>query len=185
LANRHFIWHQVLNSFKKIIGKEVLVTTIYDISHNIGKVEKHLISNRETKLLVHRKGATRSFGPGRPEIPVCYRNAGQPVLIPGTMGTASYILVGAETSMEKTFGTTCHGAGRRLSRAKAKKMVRGSQLRERLEQQGIIIRCESDAGLAEEAPIAYKDVDNVVNVVDGAGLAKKVARVIPLAVIKG
>ncbi|TET06412.1 RtcB family protein [Candidatus Dependentiae bacterium] len=184
-ANRHLIGHEVRNVFKKVVGKEVLLTTVYDISHNIGKVEKHLINDREIELLVHRKGATRSFGPGRPEIPARYRNVGQPVLIPGTMGTASYILVGAETSMEKTFGTTCHGAGRRLSRAKAKKTVRGSQLRERLEQKGIIIRCESDAGLAEEAPIAYKDVDNVVSVVDGAGLAKKVARVIPLAVIKG
>jgi tRNA-splicing ligase RtcB len=184
-ANRHLIGHEVRNAFKKVIGKEVLLTTIYDISHNIGKVEKHVIGNREIELLVHRKGATRSFGPGRPEIPARYRNVGQPVLIPGTMGTASYILVGAETSMGKTFGTTCHGAGRRLSRAQAKKTVRGSQLRERLEQQGIIIRCEFDAGLAEEAPIAYKDVDNVVDVVDGAGLAKKVARFIPLAVIKG
>jgi len=184
-ANRHLIGHCVREAFQTVVGKNLWLTTVYDISHNIGKCEKHNINGGKKEVLVHRKGATRSFGAGRPEISARYREVGQPVLIPGTMGTASYILVGAETSMEKTFGTTCHGAGRRLSRTKAKKIVRGSQLRERLEKQGIIIRCESDAGLAEEAPIAYKDVDNVVTVVDGAGLARRVARVIPLAVIKG
>jgi len=184
-ANRHMIGHMVRDAFKTVVGKEAWLATIYDISHNMGKKEKHYINGHAKEVLVHRKGATRSFGSGHPEITEVYRNVGQPVLIPGTMGTASYILVGVESSMEKTFGTVCHGAGRRMSRSKAKKLVTGSQLRERLERQGIIIRCESDVGLAEEAPIAYKDVDNVVNVVDGAGLSRKVARVVPLAVIKG
>lgn len=184
-ANRHAIGHAVRESCKKIFGDSVNVRTIYDLSHNIGKKEKHIINNISTELIVHRKGATRSFGPGRPEVPELYRSIGQPVLIPGTMGTASYVLVGTEKSMTEAFGSCCHGAGRRLSRMKAKKMVRGMTLREDLEAKGIIIRCDSDAGLAEEAPIAYKDVDNVVNVVDAAGLARKVARLRPIAVIKG
>jgi len=184
-ANRHVITHLTREAFKSVLGKNAWLTTIYDISHNMGKVEKHYVDGIEKKLLVHRKGATRAFGPGRPEITSVYRKVGQPVLIPGTMGTASYILVGLNENMERTFGTVCHGAGRRMSRTQAKKSVQGSELRERLEKQGIIIRCESDSGLAEEAPMAYKDVDNVINVVDGAGLARKVARVVPLAVIKG
>jgi len=184
-ANRHMITHLTREAFKSVLGKDAWLTTVYDISHNMGKLEKHNVDRNEKMLLVHRKGATRAFGPGRPEIAAVFRKAGQPVLIPGTMGTASYVLVGLNENMEQTFGTVCHGAGRRMSRTQAKKSVRGSELRERLEKQGIIIRCESDAGLAEEAPMAYKDVDNVVNVVDGAGLARKVARVVPLAVIKG
>jgi len=184
-ANRHMIGHMVREAFKTVIGKDAWLATVYDISHNMGKKEKHYVDGVQKELLVHRKGATRAFGPGRPEITQVFRKSGQPVLIPGTMGTASYVLVGVDDNMDKTWGTVCHGAGRRMSRTQAKKMVRGSELRERLEKQGIIIRCDSDAGLAEEAPLAYKDVDNVVNVVDGAGLARKVARVVPLAVIKG
>jgi len=184
-ANRHMIGHAVRESFRTVVGKQAAVTTVYDVSHNMGKKEKHWVGDIEKELLVHRKGSTRAFGPKWPNLPSKYKKVGQPVLIPGTMGTSSYVLVGVDDNMDKTWGTVCHGAGRRMSRTQAKKMVTGSQLRERLENQGIIIRCDSDAGLSEEAPLAYKDVDNVVNVVDGAGLAKKVARVIPLAVIKG
>ena len=144
-----------------------------------------MIDGKEKEIVMHRKGATRSFAPGRPETPSKYQGVGQPVLIPGTMGTASYVLAGTQESMEQAFGSSCHGAGRRMSRSKAKKMVRGSRLREDLEHRGIIIRCDSDSGLAEEAPTAYKDVDNVVQVVHESKLARKVARLRPLAVIKG
>lgn len=184
-ANRHMIGHWAREAFKEIIGDSVQLRMVYDISHNLGKLEKHTVDGKERELVLHRKGATRAFGPGRPEISAQYRHVGQPVLIPGTMGTSSYILVGTSKSMEVAFGSSCHGAGRRLSRAQAKKEVRGSQLRQQLEKQGIIIRSDSDPGLAEEAPLAYKDVDNVVTVVHQAGLAHKVARVKPLAVIKG
>ena len=182
-ANRHLIGHNVRESFKKIIGSTITVKTIYDVSHNMGKQEKHTINGNLTDLIVHRKGATRAFGPGHPEIPVAYRQSGQPVLIPGTMGTASYVLVGsAENS---AFGSSCHGAGRRMSRVQAKKMVRGTSLRQELEALGIVIRCDSEAGLAEEAPLAYKDVNNVVDIVHQAKLAYKVAKLVPIAVIKG
>jgi len=184
-ANRHTIAHWTREAWQRILGPEAWLTTIYDVSHNLGKVEKHKIDGIQKEVVMHRKGATRSFGPGRPETPAKYRSVGQPVLIPGTMGTSSYVLAGTTECMETAFGTCCHGAGRRMSRSKAKKMVRGSKLREELESRGIIIRCESDPGLAEEAPLAYKDVDNVVNVVQDAKLAKKVARLKPLAVIKG
>lgn len=184
-ANRHLIGHWVRECFEKVIGQGVILRTIYDLSHNMGKKETHLIDGKKKELIVHRKGATRAFPCGRRELPSAYAATGHPVLIPGTMGTSSYVLVGTETGMEKAFGSSCHGAGRRMSRIKAKKTVRGSTLRQELEQRGIIIRCESDPGLAEEAPIAYKDVDNVVQVVEHAGLARRVARVKPLAVIKG
>lgn len=184
-ANRHMIGHWVRKAWHDVVGPSARVTTVYDVSHNIGKVEKHHINGKMIDVVMHRKGATRSFGPGRPEVPSKYQGVGQPVLIPGTMGTASYVLVGTNESMEKSFGTCCHGAGRRMSRAEAKRKVRGAQLHEELEQQGIVIRSHSDQGLAEEAPIAYKDVDSVVNIVHGAGLARKVVRVKPLAVIKG
>ncbi len=184
-ANRHMIGHWVREVWTEVIGESAHLTTVYDVSHNIGKVEKHEVDGKMKELVMHRKGATRAFGPGRPEIPQKYRHVGQPVLIPGTMGTASYVLAGTQESMDVAFGTTCHGAGRRLSRTQAKRMVRGSQLREELEHRGIIIRSDSDPGLAGEAPIAYKDIDTVVDVVHGAKLAKKVARVTPIAVIKG
>jgi tRNA-splicing ligase RtcB len=184
-ANRHVIAHHVREAFKTVIGGNVVINTLYDVSHNIGKLERHTIDGVPMELLVHRKGATRAFGPGRKELPAKYHAVGQPVLIPGTMGTASYVLVGATEGMEKAFGTSCHGAGRKLSRTKAKEMVRGSELRALLESKGIIIRCDSNVGLAEEAPLAYKDVDNVVNVVHGADLAYKVACCKPLAVVKG
>lgn len=184
-ANRHVIAHNIRQAFRTVVGGHVRLNTVYDVSHNIGKLERHEVDGTLIDLLVHRKGATRSFGPSRPENSAKYRSVGQPVIIPGTMGTASYLLAGNDEGMEKSFGTSCHGAGRRLSRTKAKEMVQGSQLRQTLEAKGIIIRCDSSAGLAEEAPLAYKDVDNVVNIVHGAGLARKVARLVPLAVIKG
>ncbi len=184
-ANRHVIGHWVREAWHGVVGNDHALTTVYDVSHNMGKRETHTVAGKQLQLVVHRKGATRSFGPGRPEVPERYRAVGQPVFIPGTMGTASYVLAGTEKGMEVAFGTTCHGAGRRLSRMKAKKTVRGSELRKELEARGIVIRCDSDPGLAEEAPIAYKDVDNVVEVVHNAGLAKRVARLAPIAVIKG
>ncbi|PJF38366.1 MAG: RNA-splicing ligase RtcB, partial [Phototrophicales bacterium] len=167
-ANRHMIGHWVREAWQEVVGENVHLTTVYDVSHNIGKVETHEVDGKKKQLIMHRKGATRAFGPGRPELPKKYQSVGQPVLIPGTMGTASYVLAGTKESMNVAFGTSCHGAGRRMSRAKAKKSVRGSVLREQLEHRGIIIRSDSDPGLAEEAPLAYKDVDNVVNVVHGA-----------------
>ncbi len=161
------------------------VKTLYDVSHNIGKREKHMIYGKEVDVIMHRKGATRAFGPGTIETPEPYRSIGQPVLIPGTMGTASFILSGTSESMNVAFGSSCHGAGRSMSRAAAQKKVSGNQLRKELESRGIIIRCDSNKGLAEEAPFAYKDVQNVVDVVQGAGLAHKVARMEPMAVVKG
>jgi len=184
-ANRHTIAHWVREAWQRILGDGVSLNMVYDISHNIGKVETHTIDGKKKRVVMHRKGATRSFGPGEPEIPEKYRSVGQPVFIPGTMGTSSYILVGTEESMQQSFGTCCHGAGRRMSRSRAKKMVQGSELRKEMESRGIVVRCASNRGLAEEAPLAYKDVDNVVNIVHEAKLARRVVRVKPIAVIKG
>ena len=147
--------------------------------------ETHSIDGRQLKLCVHRKGATRAFGPGSRELPAAYRDIGQPVLVPGSMGTASWVLVGTQNSMTQTFGSTCHGAGRRMSRKKARKSIHGPELRDQLESGGIQVRAGSMSGLAEEAPAAYKDVNRVVEVVHGAGIAKMVARLTPVAVIKG
>ena len=184
-ANRHVIGHWVRECFTKVLGSAGQIRTIYDLSHNMGKKETHLISGKKRELIVHRKGATRAFPGTREEVPSAYRSSGHPVLIPGTMGTSSYVLVGTQEGLDTAFGSSCHGAGRRLSRMKAKKTVRGSTLRQELEAQGIIIRSDSDPGLAEEAPIAYKDVDNVVAVVEQAKLAMRVVQLKPLAVIKG
>jgi tRNA-splicing ligase RtcB len=180
--------HHVRRSFEQALAGKVnnhQVYQVYDIAHNMAKVEEHEIDGRRVKVCVHRKGATRAFGPGSPALPDVYRDIGQPVLVPGSMGTASWVLLGTERSMAQTFGSTCHGAGRTMSRKKAKKTVWGAELREELEAEGIHIRAGSMAGLAEEAPVAYKDVDRVVEVVHGAGIAQKVARLEPLAVIKG
>ena len=184
-ANRHMIGHSVRQAFTSVIGNSVTLRTIYDVSHNIGKKEQHIINGEHVELLVHRKGATRAFPAGRSEVPAHYQAVGHPVLIPGTMGTASYVLVGTQESMTQSFGSCCHGAGRKLSRMKAAKLIGGKALKYDLEARGITIRCESDRGLAEEAPLAYKDVDSVVNVVEQAGIARKVAQLTPLAVIKG
>jgi tRNA-splicing ligase RtcB len=181
------VWH-IRRSFEAVLsGKDLphAIFQIYDIAHNMAKLESHEVDGRIQELCVHRKGATRAFGPGSKAIPAMYRDIGQPVLVPGSMGTASWVLVGTRSAMQQTFGSTCHGAGRVMSRHKAKKQVRGAKLREELKARGIITRCGSLGGLAEEAPAAYKDIAEVVNVVAGAGIARKVARLKPLVVIKG
>ena len=187
-ANRQVLAHYARQSFEQVFAGKVKnwhLHQVYDIAHNMGKIETHNIDGKPVKVCVHRKGATRAFGPGAPGLPEEYQKIGQPVLVPGSMGTASWVLVGTEDSMARTFGSSCHGAGRVMSRSKAKKQVRGQQLRQELENEGIRIRAGSMAGLAEEAPEAYKDVDAVVNAVSGAGIARKVARLRPVAVIKG
>ena len=234
-ANRQVITYLVRDVWERILGKGKELNLLYDVAHNIVKVEEHQITEdqmknpghlrvvapsgrfsceitepasvariatrpvpseardlprndrlcRNDRLWVHRKGATRAFPAGHSEVPEIYRQVGQPVLIPGSMGTASYVLVGTQKAMQEAFGSTCHGSGRRFSRTKAKKTVCGADLKKELEARGIIIRCASTSGLAEEAPQAYKDVDEVVDVVAQAGLAHKVARLVPLAVVKG
>lgn len=180
-ANRHTMGHLVRQSFQKILGDTVKVSTLYDVAHNIAKIETH----ERKSLLVHRKGATRAFWAGHPQIPAKYQKVGQPVLIPGSMGTSSWILVGDRRAEQKSFGTACHGAGRTMSRTQAKKQVQGAKLKQELENQGIVVQGGSMAGLAEEAPLAYKDVDEVVEVVHNVGIARKVAQLKPVAVIKG
>jgi tRNA-splicing ligase RtcB len=164
---------------------ELGLELVYDVAHNIGKFEKHKIGGVERELFVHRKGATRAFPAGHPEIPEKYQKIGQPVLIPGDMGTASYVLVGSPAAMEQTWGTTCHGAGRMLSRRKAIEATKGRAIDRELEKRGIFVRAEGRRTLHEEVPEAYKDVDEVVKVVDAAGLSRRVARLRPIGVIKG
>ena len=158
---------------------------IYDVAHNMGKVEEHTIDGQKKKVVVHRKGATRAFPPGHPDIPSKYRNVGQPVLIPGTMGTASYILMGNEQSMNLSFGSTAHGAGRFMSRSRAKKQFFGKEIQDKLASEGITVRATKGIVIAEEAPGAYKDVDEVVKVSDSLGIATKAIRLRPIGVIKG
>ena len=187
-ANRQIMAHHARRSFEEALGGRVAdweLRQVYDIAHNMGKIEEHQVGGERIQVCVHRKGATRAFGPGYEGLPEEYRPLGQPVLVPGSMGTASWVLLGTEGSMEQSFGSTCHGAGRVMSRKKAKKTVRGDRLKAELENRGISIRAGSLPGLAEEAPQAYKDVDAVVEVVAQAGIAKKVARLRPVAVIKG
>jgi tRNA-splicing ligase RtcB len=182
-ANRHAIAHAVGASVEHVLGPEAAAATrqVYDVAHNVAKVERH--GGRD--LLVHRKGATRAFPAGSDEIPVDFRDVGQPVFIPGSMGTASFVLAGEPGSMQRSFGTTCHGAGRTMSRTRAAKAISGTEVRRQLEAQGIVVRCPSNKGLAEEAPFAYKDVERVVAVVEQAGLARRVARLVPIGVVKG
>jgi tRNA-splicing ligase RtcB len=187
-ANRQILSHSARKAFERVLAGKVKdwhLHQVYDICHNMGKVEWHTIDGERMQVCVHRKGATRAFGPGSSELPDEYKPIGQPVLVPGSMGTASWVLVGTETSMEQSFGSTCHGAGRLMSRHEAKRNVRGETLRKDLEAEGIHVRAGSMAGLAEEAPQAYKDVDQVVQAVVGGGIARKVARLRPVAVIKG
>jgi tRNA-splicing ligase RtcB len=187
-ANRQCMAELARRSFEEVLAGRVKrfdLHTVYDVCHNVAKIEEHVVDGKKMRLCVHRKGATRAFGPGHPAVTSIYRAVGQPVLVPGDMGTASYVLVGTTDAMEQSFGTSCHGAGRTMSRSAAKKKIHGGALRQELEQRGIHVRAGSLAGLAEEAPEAYKDVDAVVQVVDGAGLARKVARMRPLAVMKG
>ncbi|KKK87156.1 hypothetical protein LCGC14_2756040, partial [marine sediment metagenome] len=188
LANRQAIAHWVRESFSTLFGadsKDLGMSLIYDISHNVAQFENHEVDGVRTDLCVHRKGATRAFGPGQPEVPEIYRSVGQPVIIPGDMGRASWMLVGQPESMQRAFGSSCHGAGRVMSRTAAVKHAQGRRIDEELAQQGIVVRCRSWKGLAEEQPAAYKDVNQVVDVVHRAGLAKKVARLRPIGVVKG
>jgi tRNA-splicing ligase RtcB (3'-phosphate/5'-hydroxy nucleic acid ligase) len=182
-ANRQLIALRVREAIAEALGEEAAAGTrqVYDVAHNVAKLERH----GERELCVHRKGATRAFPPGSGEIPERYREAGQPVFIPGSMGTASYVLVGRPGAMEHSFGTVCHGAGRRLSRTAARKQIKGEELRRRLEEEGITVRSPSNRGLAEEAPFAYKEVDKVVEIVERAGLAGRVVRLRPIGVVKG
>lgn len=187
-ANRQLLAHNARRAFEETFAgrtKHWHLHQVYDIAHNMGKIETHVVNGKEMKVCVHRKGATRAFGPGSPGLPPEYKKIGQPVIIPGSMGTASWVLVGTEDSMARSFGSSCHGAGRVMSRSKAKREVRGDALKKELEERGIKIRAGSMSGLAEEAPSAYKDVDMVVETVSEAGIAKKVARLKPVAVIKG
>lgn len=187
-ANRQMMTHWVRESFEDVLGQsaeDMGMTTIYDVAHNIAKKEVHKVRKSKQELIVHRKGATRAFGPGRIEIPKEYRSIGQPVLIPGTMGTSSYILHGTDVAMEETFGSTAHGAGRVLSRSKAKKEFTPESIEQTLQSKGIHIKANTRPINAEEAPGAYKNVDNVVKTSDMTGIAKLVAKVSPLAVTKG
>jgi len=185
-VNRQLLAHSARRAFEETFkSRDAHLHLVYDITHNMGKIETHEIDGRRVKVCVHRKGATRAFGPGSPELPAEYRAIGQPVMVPGSMGTASWVLVGTQGSMQRSFGSSCHGAGRVMSRSRAKKEVRGDELRRQLESRGIEVRAGSLSGLAEEAPQAYKDVDMVVETVCQAGIARKVARLKPVAVIKG
>jgi tRNA-splicing ligase RtcB len=180
--------HRVREGFAKIFGKsaeELGMHLVYDVAHNIAKLESYDTGQGVEELLVHRKGATRAFGPGNKNIPEKYRSVGQPVLVGGSMQTGSYLLVGTADAERLTFGSTLHGAGRTMSRAAAKRHVRGNQVKDEMAGQGIAVRTASMAGLAEEAGFAYKDVDSVVSAVHNAGISKKVARFVPLANIKG
>ena len=182
-ANRHAMAHAVRESIMRVLGASAAEATrqVYDVAHNVAKVERY--GGRH--VLVHRKGATRAFPAGSADIPGGYAAVGQPVFIPGSMGTASFVLAGEPGSMNRSFGTTCHGAGRAMSRTGARKRIAGGELRRQLEAQGIVVRCASNRGLAEEAPFAYKDVEHVVEVVERAGLARRVARLVPIGVVKG
>ncbi len=187
-ANRQMILHWVRESFERVLGRsaeELGMHLIYDVAHNIAKIEEHQIDGAKKTLCVHRKGATRAFPPNHPEIPEKYKEIGQPVLIPGDMGTASYVLVGTDLAMQETFGSTCHGAGRVMSRHAAIRATRGRSVQRELEAKGIAVRAHSHRVLSEEVPDAYKDVDRVVDVCHRAGISAKVARMRPLGVVKG
>lgn len=183
-ANRQVLAHRVRQAFAGFFPGEAL-TLLYDVAHNIAKRERHHVDDREREVLVHRKGATRAFPPGHPDVPAAYRAVGQPVLIPGDMGRRSYVLAGLPGAMEHAFGSVCHGAGRVMSRTAARKRWRFDEVEASLAERGVVVRGASRAGVAEEAPGAYKDVEEVVRVVEGAGLARRVASLRPLGVIKG
>ena len=182
-ANRQAMAHRVRAAIAQLLGESAGRDTrqVYDVAHNVAKIEKH----GGRTLCVQRKGATRALPAGAPDIPADFRAVGQPVFIPGSMGTASFVLRGRGGALERSFGSACHGAGRRMSRTGARKRIHGAELRRQLEAQDIVVRCPSNRGLAEEAPFAYKDVARVVRVVERAGLASRVARLRPLGVVKG
>ncbi|MHB0877360.1 MAG: RtcB family protein, partial [Anaerolineae bacterium] len=187
-ANRQTMTHLMRRAFEKVLAgkaRRVSLRVVYDVAHNVAKLEQHSVDGIRRELCVHRKGATRAFPAGHPDVPADYRAVGQPVLVPGDMGTSSYVLVANEAAMSLAFGSCCHGAGRLLSRAAARKKVDVKRLRAELEERGIVVRAHSNSGLAEEAPDAYKDIDAVVAVVEGAGLARRVAQLRPIGVVKG
>ena len=187
-ANRQVIMSQAEKAFMQALGigpKELGFSLIYDVCHNIAKIEEHVVDGKKQLLCVHRKGATRAFAPGHPQIPAAYQDIGQPVLIPGDMGRYSYLLVGADAAMEKTFGSTCHGAGRMMSRAQSKKQSQGINIDQEMARRGVIARYQGRSTMAEEMPHAYKDVADVVETMDLAGISKRVARFRPVGVIKG
>jgi tRNA-splicing ligase RtcB (3'-phosphate/5'-hydroxy nucleic acid ligase) len=187
-ANRQVIMSQAEKAFLQALGvtpNELGFSVVYDVCHNIAKIEEHMVEGRKRRLCVHRKGATRAFPPRHPQIPEPYQEIGQPVLIPGDMGRYSYLLVGTQTAMEKTFGSTCHGAGRLMSRAQSKKQSQGMNINEEMANRGVVARYQGRGTMAEEMPHAYKDVADVVETMDRAGVSKRVARLRPVGVIKG
>ncbi len=187
-ANRQMITHWVRESFEKVFGstaEDLGMNMVYDVAHNIAKKELHKVDGRETEVLVHRKGATRAFPAGHPDVPERYRAVGQPVIVPGDMSVGTYVLMGLQGSMDLSFGSSCHGAGRRMSRKAALRSIKASDVKADMKRYGIFLRSGSDGGLVEEAPQTYKDVEEVVSVVSGSGLAGKVARLRPVGVIKG
>ncbi|MFH1674907.1 MAG: RtcB family protein [Pseudomonadota bacterium] len=187
-ANRQMLMHWTRETFQKVFGigpRDLSMNLVYDVCHNIAKKEEHIVDGKKRLLCVHRKGATRAFPAGHKALPDVYRSVGQPVLIPGDMGTASYVMVGTEQAMKETFGSTCHGAGRVMSRTKAKKSSKGRAIQRELEDKGIIVRWTGRSTLQEEMPEAYKDISEVADVVHGAGISRKVARLRPVGVVKG
>ena len=187
-ANRHVLTHAVREAFEIVFersDRDLGLGVVYDVAHNLAKIERYEVDGRERSLCVHRKGATRAFGPGHPDLPERYREIGQPVVIPGSMGTSSYVLTGTEEAAGRSFSSTCHGAGRAMSRTRAKKVMSGPELKKSLEGQGITVAASQWRLLAEEAPYAYKDVSQVVDACEGAGLSRKVARLRPVGVVKG
>ncbi len=187
-ANRQMMTHSVRSTMASFFGQreqELGLNLVYDVCHNIAKWETHKVDGKDKRVCVHRKGATRAFAPGHPDVPKRYRDVGQPVMVPGDMGRYSFVLAGRQGAMDETFGSSCHGAGRAMSRAKAKKKARDRPIFKELQQKGIYVRSDSRATVAEEIPEAYKDVMDVVDVIDGAGIAAKVCKLVPLAVVKG
>jgi len=187
-TNRQMILHWIRESFEQVLGQkaeDLGLKVIYDVAHNIAKFEEHDVDGRRMKVCVHRKGATRAFGPGRPEVTSDYREFGQPVLIPGDMGTHSFLLLGTDEAMAQTFGSTCHGAGRVMSRRQATRMFRADEVRSQLQRRGIYVHAASMKGIVEEAPDVYKDILDVVKVANGAGISSVVARMSPMGVVKG
>ncbi len=184
-CNRQLIAYQTRLAFKKIFGHDKELPLVYDVAHNIAKIEEYEINGEKKKVYVHRKGATRAFGPGHKEIPKVYRDVGQPIIIPGSMGTASYVLVGTDKAMNETFSSTPHGAGRVMSRHEANKKFKESEIKKELEKKQIYLKSASKAGIVQENPAVYKDIDEVIEVTDSVGIGKKVAKLIPIGVING
>ncbi len=182
------ILHRIREAFSKIFGRsaeDLGLHQVYDVAHNTAKLERHKVNGETKEVLVHRKGATRAFGPDSDEVPEKYRSVGQPIIIGGSMETGSYLLAGTQRAMDETFGSTCHGSGRTMSRAKAKQIYRGDKLIRDMQTRGIYVRSVSMPGVAEEAGGAYKDIDEVINAVHAAGISKKVVKLVPIGNVKG